>query len=117
MQLEDYFEFLGSESCDPSSSQGIRIKGHRIYIEHVLRYYLSGYNPDEIAKEYPGLGLDKIYAAITYYLAHRAEVDKYMARIEEESEQAYQEWLARPPSPVRQRIRDLYTKQAQGQGI
>jgi Protein of unknown function (DUF433) len=53
MQLEDYSEFVGSEGQEPKTSQGIRIKGHRIYIEHVLRYYRDGYSPDEIAAEFP----------------------------------------------------------------
>ena len=34
MQLEDYFDFLGPDA--------IRIKGHRIGIEHVLAYYQEG---------------------------------------------------------------------------
>jgi len=56
MQLEDYFDFVGSDARDPSSSDAIRIKGHRIGIEHVLAYYREGYSPDEIAIEFPGLG-------------------------------------------------------------
>ena len=53
--VEDYFEF---------EDDAIRIKGHRIWLEHVLEYYLSGYAPEEIAREFPGLSLDKVYAAI-----------------------------------------------------
>ncbi|MGB5595794.1 MAG: DUF433 domain-containing protein, partial [Crocosphaera sp.] len=40
MNLEDYFEF--------SSNDDIRIKGHRIGIEDVLKYYLQGYSSEEI---------------------------------------------------------------------
>jgi hypothetical protein len=40
MLLEDYFDFL--------SPDDIRIKGHRIGIQDVIKYYLSGYSPEEI---------------------------------------------------------------------
>jgi len=58
MQLEDYFEFL-----DPDD---IRIKGHRIGIDDVIKYYLDGYSPDQILEELPSLNLEKIYATLTY---------------------------------------------------
>jgi uncharacterized protein (DUF433 family) len=104
MHLEDYFEFLDSEAREPQTSRAIRIKGYRLGLERVLRYYLDGYNPDEIARAFPGLSLEKIYAAITYYLSHRSEVDRYMTRIREQDEQAYREWAAAGPSPLVQRI-------------
>jgi uncharacterized protein (DUF433 family) len=113
MQLEDYFDF-GAGMPDPRSSNSIRIKGHRINIEHVIAYYLDGYNPDEIAKAFPGLGLEKIYAAITYYLSHRVAVDKYMARVRERDEQAYREWAAAGPSPLVQRVLAWKAQHAQG---
>jgi uncharacterized protein (DUF433 family) len=97
MQLEDYFEFEGD---------AIRIKGHRIWIEHILEYYLSGYKPEDIAREFPGLSLEKIYAAITYYLAHRSEVDAYLIRVDEQKERDYQESL-KHPSPLRERLKAL----------
>ena len=93
VELTDYFDFI-----DPDI---IRIKGHRIGIEHVLAYYLEGYNPDEIAQEYPGLSLEKIYAAITYYLANREEVDDYLRHRRVRDEAAYQEWAANPPQHIR----------------
>jgi len=102
VELTDYFDFI-----DPGT---IRIKGHRIGIEHVLAYYLEGYNPDEIAQEYPGLSIEKIYAAITYYLANREEVDDYLRRKRARDEEAYQEWVANPPPHV-QRLRVIREEQ------
>lgn len=113
MQLENYFEFVGSEKRDPQSSTIIRIKGHRIGIEHVLAYYREGYAPDEIAEEFPGLELEKIYATITYYLSHYAEVEAYLTRQRERGEQAYEEW-ADSPSPLVQRLRDIRAQKLQG---
>jgi uncharacterized protein (DUF433 family) len=96
MQLEEYFVFQGPNA--------IRIKGHRIGIEHILSCYRGGYTPDEIAEEFPGVSLEKIYATITYYLSRREEIDAYLARLRERSEQEYQEWAANP-SPLVQRLR------------
>ena len=114
MQLEDYFDFLGSHVREPQSSDAIQIKGHRIGIEHVLSFYREGYSPDEIAREFPGLSLEKIYATITYYLHHRAKVDTYLARLENRYEREYEEWAANP-SPLIRRLRAIQTQQAQEQ--
>ena len=99
MKLEDYFEFL---DCDY-----IRIKGHRIGIDNVLNYYLDGYSPEEIAANFPGLSLEKIYATITYYLHNRPEVDAYLSRLIAWREARYQEWLASEPSPLVKKIREI----------
>ncbi len=105
MQLEDYFDFIGSDTHDPASSEAIRIKGHRIGIEHVLAYYREGYTPDEIAAEFPGLGLEKVYAAITYYLHNRPAVDIYLTHLQMHSEDAYNRWITQA-LPVIQRLRE-----------
>ena len=104
MQLEDYFDFL-----DPDD---IRIKGHRIGIDDVLKYYLQGYSPEQILEELPSLKLEKIYATLTYYLHNRAEMDAYMLRLSKRREQHYQEWLANP-SPLALRLRALKAQREQ----
>ncbi|NER51280.1 MAG: DUF433 domain-containing protein [Symploca sp. SIO1A3] len=98
MQLEDYFDFL--------SPDDIRIKGHRIGIDNVLDYYLDGYTAQEIAAHFPGLGLEKIYATLTYYHHKRAEIDIYLLRLRRLQEQNYQEWLVNP-SPMALRMRAI----------
>ena len=104
MQLEDYFDFLGPDV--------IRIKGHRIGIEHVLAYYREGFSPEQITQEFPGLSLEKIYATITYYLHNQAEVDAYLERLEAWSEEEYRKWAANP-SPVVERLRKLKAMRGQ----
>ncbi|MCI0396397.1 MAG: DUF433 domain-containing protein [Chloroflexi bacterium] len=93
MQLEDYFEFL-----DPDD---IRIKGHRIGIDDVLYYYLEGYSAEEIAATFPSLSLEELYATLTYYHGHQAEIDAYLARLEAWREQRYQEAMANPSPPMK----------------
>ena len=51
MQLENYFDFINENA--------IRIKGHRIGIEHVLRDYCEGASPEELLLRYPTLSLEK----------------------------------------------------------
>jgi uncharacterized protein (DUF433 family) len=104
MQLEDYFEFL-----DPDD---IRIKGHRIGIDDVIKYYLDGYSPDQILEELPSLNLEKIYATLTYYLHNRKQMDAYMLRLAKWREARYQEWLANP-SPLALRLRSIKAQREQ----
>ena len=106
MQLEEYFDFIGPNT--------IRIKGHRIGIEHVVERYHDGFSPEQIAQEFPGLGLEQIYATITYYLHNKAEVDTYIVRINKIREQEYQEWAANP-SPLTLKMRALKAQREQQQ--
>jgi uncharacterized protein (DUF433 family) len=105
VNLEDYFETV--------SGGAVRIKGHRIGIEHVIERYHDGYSPEQIAQEFPGLSLEKIYATITYYLHNKAEVDTYLAELAAWAEQSYQEEQAKEPPPVVQRLRALKAQREQ----
>lgn len=104
MQLEDYFDVI-----DPDE---MRIKGHRIYLDNIVHYYHEGYSPEHMMQFFPGLSLEKIYAAIAYYLHNRAEVDAAIERME-----AYRAEQARiadaHPSPAQQRIRELRREREQ----
>ena len=104
MQLENYFEFLAEDD--------IRIKGHRIGIDDVLKYYLQGYCAEEILTELPTLNLEKIYATLTYYHHNRSEIDGYLLRLARQREQHYQEWAANPSSLI-QRLRMAKAKKEQ----
>lgn len=99
VNLEDYFETV--------SGGAVRIKGHRIGIEHIIAYYHEGYSPEQIAQEFPGLSLEKIYATITYYLHNQTEVDSYLADLATWSDQSYRAEQAQAPPPVVQRLRML----------
>jgi uncharacterized protein (DUF433 family) len=71
MQLEDYFDFLAPDD--------IRIKGHRIGIEHILYEYIHrAQTPEEIAQRFDTLTLEQIYATILYYLHNKEAVHKYL---------------------------------------
>lgn len=52
------------------------IAGHRIKVQHVAAWHeRMGMSPDEIVATYPTLTLPEVYAALTYYHAHRDEID------------------------------------------
>jgi uncharacterized protein (DUF433 family) len=72
MELRDYFDF--------NSEIDIRIKGHRIAIQHVLNKYRQGKGPDELLCRFPTLSMEEIYATILYYLANKEEVEVYLER-------------------------------------
>jgi len=101
MQIEDYFDF-----ADPNH---IRLKGHRIAIDDVIWLYRDGYSPERIAQSFPGLSLEQTYATITYYLAHRAQIDAYLEQAERESEREYQQWVSNPSSTI-QRLREIRSR-------
>jgi uncharacterized protein (DUF433 family) len=94
MQLEEYFEF------EPTG--GIRIKGHRIWIEHVLYEYIyNARTPEEIAKEcFDTLTLDKIYATILFYLRDKEKIGQYMVDWMEGDRKAHEEFRRTHPEFV-----------------
>jgi uncharacterized protein (DUF433 family) len=108
MQLEDYFVFEKFDSPF-GPFERIRIKGHRIAIEHVLNFYKQWISPEEIVKtHYPSLTLEEVYATITYYLHNKQAVEAYIDRGEEVADGYYQQWLRNhKPGPVEERLRKL----------
>jgi uncharacterized protein (DUF433 family) len=77
-----------------------RIAGHRVTVQNiVIRHERLGQSADEIATE-SGLTLSDVYAALTYYYDHRAEIDDAIA-----SDEAYVAALReRIPSKLRDKL-------------
>ena len=92
MQLDSYFDFVNE--C------AIRIRGHRIGIEHVLGDYCNGASPAEILLRYPTLTLEEIDATIHYYRANKHEVDEYLDRVERLQEEDWRKQHQNPPKFV-----------------
>lgn len=91
---QHYFDFLDEDD--------IRVKGTRVGIETILGDYLTGDSAESIAKRYPTLSLEQVYATITYYLGHREEIDAYL----EAGEQWFEtQWQAQLSDPLVQRLR------------
>jgi uncharacterized protein (DUF433 family) len=97
MQLEDFFVFE-KLNTKHGLAERIRIKGHRVSIEHVIEPFNKGIPAEQIQREYyPSLTLEEVYATLTYYLHNKAEVDAYIERGEKVADAYYQEYLERGP--------------------
>lgn len=92
----------------------VRLKGHRIGIEHIVERYREGWSAEQIALDYPRVELKKIYAVIAYYLYNQTVVDSYVTALNAEGEAAYQEWAAVEPSPATLRVRQLRSSGSRG---
>ena len=99
MELESYFDFLAPDD--------IRVKGTRIGIETILYEYIHrGQSPETIAKRYPSLTLEQVYATITYYLHNRETVTAYLEDWLEHGRRMREEQERNPP-PVVIKLRAL----------
>lgn len=63
---------------------GYRIPGTRVSLDSLVYAFLNGQTAESIAQSFPVLSLEQVYGAITFYLAHRSEIDAYLARTRSE---------------------------------
>ena len=50
----------------------------RVSLDSIVYAFLNGQTAESIAKSFRVLDLERVYGAITFYLANRAEVDGYL---------------------------------------
>jgi uncharacterized protein (DUF433 family) len=66
---------------------GYWIAGTRVSLDSVVFAFLDGFSPETIATEcFPALTLEQVFGGITYYLAHRAQIDEYLKNTDNEFE-------------------------------
>ena len=53
--------------------------GTRVSLDSIEHAFISGASAETIAQAFPVLNLEQVYGAITFYLAHREDVDRYLA--------------------------------------
>lgn len=56
--------------------------GSRVPLDCIVREYWKGESPETIRLHFPTLALEQVYGAITFYLAHRSEVETAMRKRE-----------------------------------
>lgn len=56
------------------------VAGTRVSLDSLVYPFLDGRRLEEIAQSFPALTLEQVYGALTYYLAHRPEIDEYLAK-------------------------------------
>ena len=54
------------------------IRGSRVSLDSIVYGFLNGESPETIRDNFPTLDLAQVDGAITYYLAHQADVDLYL---------------------------------------
>ena len=57
----------------------LRIEGTRVTVLQIVTLYKRGESPEEIAQNFPQLMLSHVYAALAYYHANQAEVERELA--------------------------------------
>jgi uncharacterized protein (DUF433 family) len=68
------------------ASGALRVGNSRVLLESVIQAFQDGATPEMIVQSYSTLSLSDVYAVIAYYLRHRAEVETYVARREQEAD-------------------------------
>lgn len=63
----------------------VRVGGTRVTIDSVVTAFRNGATPEEIAQQFPTLGLADIYQVVAYYLSHTDDVEAYLAAREKDA--------------------------------
>ncbi len=54
------------------------VTGSRVSLDSIVYAFVSGESAESIAQAFPVVTLEQVYGAITFYLAHREEIDRYL---------------------------------------
>jgi uncharacterized protein (DUF433 family) len=83
-----------------------RVSGTRISIDSVVIGFQKGESAEEIQRNFPSLSLEQVYGTIAHYLAHREDVDKYLA-VQKTQWNRSRVKAERKPSATLERLRKL----------
>jgi len=73
------------------------VSGSRVSLASVFTSWKEGCSPESIRDDFPSLTLEQVYGAITYYLAHQAEIDSYLSALQADFERRRAEQAALYP--------------------
>ncbi len=94
---------------------GLRVTGTRVLLERIIHAFEDGATPEGIVQSYDTLQLADVYAVITWYLRHKAEVEDYLRKRAEEAEAIRRTIEARQPDRAQLRAR-LMARRSQKEG-
>ena len=87
----------------------VRVGQTRVTLRSVVSAFNEGASVEEIVLHYPSLDLTDTYAAVTYYLRHRREIDAMLAEEERETLRVWEEIeRAFPTAELRRRLRERF---------
>jgi uncharacterized protein (DUF433 family) len=78
------------------ASGAIRVENTRVTLDSIVLAFREGASAEEIAERFPAISLGAVYAAITFYLQNRTEIDAYLKQREAEAEQIRMKIESRP---------------------
>src|SRR5437879_464021 len=55
-----------------------RVGGTRVTLQTLIGFYLQGESAEELARGFPSVKIEDIYATLSYFHRHRAEVERYL---------------------------------------
>lgn len=73
-------ELTDSVSYVEQRDRAFWIAGARVSLDSVVYAYWSGQTAESITQSFPTLTLEQVYGGITFYLAHRDEIDCYLSQ-------------------------------------
>lgn len=85
----------------------VRVGKTRVLFVLVVHEFQNGATPEEIVSAYDTLDLADAYAAVAYYLRHKAEVEEYLAEYDRNAEAIRKQIEARQGTQVGMRERLL----------
>jgi hypothetical protein len=80
-----------------ANESGYYVGGTRVSLDSIVYAFLGGQTAEAIAQAFPALTLEQVYGALTFYLAHREEVDAYLGAQREDFEAKRAAALAADP--------------------
>lgn len=83
----------------------LRIGDTRVRLDTVVIAWKQGDSPEQIAENFDVLDLADVYAVISHYLHHRADVEEYLEKNRKEAERLRAENERRSPQAgIRERL-------------
>ena len=76
---------------------GYYVAGSRVSLDSIVYEFLKGESPEGIAQSFPSLSLEQVYGGITFYLAHRSQIDEHLKKGESRFEELAQASRAATP--------------------
>lgn len=65
---------------------GYWVAATRVSLDSIVYAFHAGQTAESIAQMFPVLKLEQVYGAVTYYLAHRVEIDEYLKKAKSDFE-------------------------------
>jgi uncharacterized protein (DUF433 family) len=84
---------------------GLRVSGTRVLLERIVHAFEDGATPEGIVQSYDTLALADVYAVLSWYLRHKAEVEDYLRKRAAEAEAIRQRIEATQPDRAELRAR------------